>query len=195
MAGFLIWIVIIIAVVYANTQKSKKTGEKKQTSVGTQQRPPMASSGNQNGSYTGGASAKKQNGYDQWENFNRSGNAMKQQELKERLARKYNRPVSTEPDILARAKASAAEDFADNAGNNFGTSKTSGVENGMVDEEKRREMEIRRRMEERLAAQEDGESDIMKAVEDLMVKGPNMEMPFGRDFLAEGIDMLNRIQS
>lgn len=34
----------------------------------------------------------------------------------------------------------------------------------------------------------------LEAVYDLMVKGPNLELTFERDFLGEGLDMLNRIQ-
>jgi hypothetical protein len=35
----------------------------------------------------------------------------------------------------------------------------------------------------------------LDAVWDLMVKGPDMEITFARDFIAEGVEMLNRIQA
>ena len=42
---------------------------------------------------------------------------------------------------------------------------------------------------------QDGHSDIMKQVEDLMVKGPDTTIAFERDFVSEGLELLNRIQS
>lgn len=39
------------------------------------------------------------------------------------------------------------------------------------------------------------ESLDLDAVWELMVKGPNLELAFERDFIAEGVEMLNRIQA
>ena len=35
------------------------------------------------------------------------------------------------------------------------------------------------------------ESEVMKTVSDLMAKGVDTELPFQRDFVAEGLDMIN----
>ncbi len=37
----------------------------------------------------------------------------------------------------------------------------------------------------------DGERNLMKEVRDLMVTGPHYELPFSRDFVAEGMELLN----
>lgn len=37
-------------------------------------------------------------------------------------------------------------------------------------------------------------SDMMKEIEDLMIKGPDTSIAFERDFVSEGLDLLNRIQ-
>lgn len=42
--------------------------------------------------------------------------------------------------------------------------------------------------------QEPPASDLMREINDLMVKGYDGELTFSRDFVAEGIEMLNRIQ-
>ncbi len=41
---------------------------------------------------------------------------------------------------------------------------------------------------------ENGPSDMMKDIEDLMIKGPDTNIAFERDFVSEGLDLLNRIQ-
>lgn len=45
-----------------------------------------------------------------------------------------------------------------------------------------------------MALQEPPASDLMREINDLMVKGYDGELTFSRDFVAEGIEMLNRIQ-
>lgn len=45
-------------------------------------------------------------------------------------------------------------------------------------------------------AEFDGQKSFdLEEVWDLMVKGPNLELTFSRDFIAEGVEMLNRIQA
>ena len=212
MIGFIFWIIVIIWIVSV-VSKNKNRGTGTGTAQNRQSRPVQ--------NQPAKASAKnKPQQYDQWEGFNRSGNKMKQQELKERLAKKYNRTVSTESEILKRAKASVEEDFADNKtdaygrktadnktdvygrrtadngpGNISGNGKSGNAMQAGAEDAERRQKEIKRRIEEKLAAEEREHSDMMKVVDDLMVKGPDMELSFERDFLAEGIDMLNRIQA
>ncbi len=38
---------------------------------------------------------------------------------------------------------------------------------------------------------EDGERDLMKEVRDLIITGPNYKLPYSRDFVAEGTELLN----
>lgn len=166
MAGIIIWVIIIIWIAYAASRKNQ------QKSGNGQERP--------------------------------TENAMKQQATKERLQKKYNRPSQSGGDILQRAKASVAEDFDKDSLKNPGTKaagnvgKTAG--NGMdtaaamVQDAKKRQQEMERRIAEKLATAEAEQSDIMKTVEDLMVKGPDMSIAFERDFVSEGLELLDRIQ-
>ena len=51
-----------------------------------------------------------------------------------------------------------------------------------------------RALEAQLDNAADSRYDLMQQVSDLMIMGPQYEMEFQRDFLAEGMDMLNRCQ-
>lgn len=64
----------------------------------------------------------------------------------------------------------------------------------MAQDAKKRQQEMERRIAEKLATAEAEQSDIMRAVEDLMVKGPDTSIAFERDFVSEGLELLNRIQ-
>ena len=106
---------------------------------------------------------------------------------------------------LSRARASVAEDFgregereSSRAGKQPAAA-PEGRENSVV-----RAKELQRRTRailegspsaasERLTEPE--ENVDLDAVWDLMVKGPNLELSFERDFIAEGVEMLNRIQA
>ena len=63
-----------------------------------------------------------------------------------------------------------------------------------------RQKDIERLVAEKLAVAERVETEkyqqnhVLQTVEELMVKGPDTSLAFERDFLAEGMDMLNRIQ-
>lgn len=173
MAGIIIWVIIIVWIAYAASKKNQQKGG---------------------------------NGQEK--------NVMKQQATKERLQKKYNRPSQSGGDILQRAKASVAEDFdkddLKNSGDENSGTKSSGARAAgnvgkdagssmdaaaaMVQDAKKRQREMERRIAEKLATAEAEQSDIMKTVEDLMVKGPDTSIAFERDFVSEGLELLNRIQ-
>lgn len=138
-----------------------------------------------------------------------SWNREKQQELKERLYQKYRKPQ--ENNILKRAIASAEEDFSRDGGE-----KLRQTEAKNTAEESRQEMPVQEMpaqdtafgkgieagtafaAPESKSAFEPGnleaeEGELLRRVEDLMVKGPDLELAFSRDFVAEGIEMLSRI--
>lgn len=138
-----------------------------------------------------------------------SWNWEKQQELKERLYQKYRKPQ--ENNILKRAIASAEEDFSRDGGEKL---RQTEAKNTAV--ESRREMPVQEMpaqdtafgkgieagtsfaAPESRSAFEPGnleaeEGELLRRVEDLMVKGPDLELAFSRDFVAEGIEMLSRI--
>lgn len=181
MVGFIIWLVIIIWIVYAVSRKNQQTGSNGQRKPNAAPKPPVKAAG-------------KNNSYDPWQGYNQSGNAMKQQATKDRLQKKYGRPSQGQGDILQRAKASVAEDFDRDQVNDSGT-KISGTKTSSVQEARRRQQEMERRIAEKLAMAEAEQSDIMKQVEDLMVKGPDTAIAFERDFVSEGLELLSRIQS
>lgn len=56
-----------------------------------------------------------------------------------------------------------------------------------------REIEHRKDMETGLTGDYDG--DVAKEIADIMVKGYSGDLDFDRDFISEGMDMLNRIQT
>lgn len=214
--GLIIWIIIIIWVVVAvSKNKTNNTGTKhtsSQTVVNRQMNQTAKKAD------TNQWKEQRQVSQDSWVDSNR-----KQQELKERLAKKYNRPIGQpQGDILQRAKASVAEDFSNSGydkqeAESNGTDKESfearaiGISpqrNMKIEEaiykkpidDQTRKQEMERRVAEKLEAAEwkEGQKDsenVLRTVEDLMIMGPNTELTFSRDFLAEGMDMLNRIQA
>lgn len=199
---------------------------------------------------------------DPWASYQHSDEKGKQQALKERLAKKYNRPDSGSSgagDILSRAKASVEEDFGQTWEQEEEARRKRLQEEADHRQRKQEELERRQRIQEearRKRMQEDAgrqrkqkeaawqqargqrgqageggwkepqepeaslvpftegmfldgglslspgmpvygqqESMDMGAVYDLMAKGPDLELAFERDFIAEGLEMLNRIQA
>ena len=135
----------------------------------------------------------------------------KQQELKRRLQQKYvnagkqqlqgntyQKPVQQAEDILSRAKSNVQENVGDNLKNKMlqesggGTYTAAGV----------------MKVVENIPAEQtvydingysglvniNRESDILKQVNDLIVTGYSGDLSFDRDFVAEGIEMLNRCE-
>ena len=220
--GFIIWAIIIIWIAVVVVKKNQQTGNSRQS--GRPGSAGQNGAGNPQGIYNAAAKKRpsavpnqpskttgKDAAFDPWQGFNQSGNAMKQQATKERLQRKYGKMSQPGGDILQRAKASVAEDFNKDelktfagkasrakAPGNAGAAKPMG--NGtdgaasMVQDAKRRQQEMERRIAEKLASAEAEQSDIMKTVEDLMVKGPDTSIAFQRDFVSEGLELLNRVQ-
>lgn len=213
--GLIIWIIIIIWVCVAvSKNKNQKQGgnnagagrlvNQPNRSMNQPKRSVNQSNGSMNQGYV--------NGGNSWADNNR-----KQQELKARLEKKYKstagnyKGTAQKPmgDILERAKASVAEEFSSeesfeakavgvNASNNTMSFTSATYQNPKKDIERQKELE--RKVAEKMAKAEreeakQDEENTLYAVEDLMIKGPYMELTFERDFLAEGIDMLNRIQA
>lgn len=191
MGGFVIWVIIVIWVVVAASKKAEKNKEKGIDSKPENRRPAGTV---QNRTSQSTASPRKE----QWQGYNQSGNQMKQQELKERLSKKYNQYAGKpQGDILQRAKASVEDDFLKNG---YDVNEASSDSNVKYPDDQSRQKDLERRVAEKLAAAEGLENEryqqehVLQTVEDLMVKGPDVKLTFERDFLSEGTDMLNRIQ-
>lgn len=104
----------------------------------------------------------------------------KQQELKSRLQQKYpaQRPVA-KGDILSRAAANTSEHNVDELELRASEETLNCVAN------------IHNLM---CIADSSEESCLMKELNDLMLMGYQADLSFERDFLSEGIDMLNRYE-
>lgn len=106
----------------------------------------------------------------------------------------------TANDILARANRNVMEQEAEREKPEVKEQKV-----GMTREqqtvkarEQKKQQLIQQKLEqtksaEQVAAENDSE-DLMREVEDLMIMGYDGTLEFERDFVAEGVDMLNRIQ-
>ena len=116
----------------------------------------------------------------------------------------YQNPEATKQqtanDILARANRNVMEQEAEREKQEVKEQKagmTKEQQTAKAREQKKQQL-IQQKLEqtkaaEQVAAESDAE-DLMREVEDLMIMGYDGTLEFERDFVAEGVDMLNRIQ-
>ena len=131
-------------------------------------------------------SQKKQSRPQQYQQYQqRQNNAnqqrpMSQSELKTRLQQKCGQKPAEKTDILTRAKQNAAEEDEDV------------IAHVMHDETHVTECKAPEVRMDSVADFQVEESNILGHVNDLIVKGYSGDMEFERDFIAEGVEMLNR---
>ena len=143
-----------------------------------------------------------------------TSNSSSQEELKQRLSQKYgsgkyaqkkqttvNVQSASKPqtDILARAAANVSEDFEEKPEKTVATEeivkdlvnkKMEGMTQTQIVEEADAIAEIDLyKVFDIPQVQQD--SELMKTVSNLMAKGVSTEVPFQRDFVAEGMEMIN----
>ena len=106
-----------------------------------------------------------------------------QQSTKERLQKKYGR----QGDILLRAKENVQETEEDSIRQEI---HAEVCREYCESSQTTSDVEVHKRQSMNCDTGE--ESDIIKKVNDLIVTGYSGDMQFERDFIAEGIDMLNR---
>lgn len=176
----LLIIIIVIAAVLSSGNKKKK---KKQTTVAQvnknarerqrQQTKQMQNGWNEQSQKQ--TKAKNHNSNQQIQDI------QKQRELKRRLEEKYNKkPAAQTGTILDRAIGNVHEDSVDEMKMRDAHQHTNAGGN------------MQNKTPEELMTEG---NVLMDKVYDLMVTGYSSNMQFERDFLAEGMDMLNRIQS
>ena len=164
----IIWGVIISKIVKAVKGDSKKqTGQKVQKRQSVPQRPVQRTTQAQRDAYY----------YSQQKN------------TKERLQQKYGvqQKSAQKSDILSRAKENVKENEPD-------------VVEQQVHAEVCRDFrdtahaatDVAQHKEQSILCDTGEESDIIKRVNDLIVTGYSGDMTFDRDFIAEGVEMLNR---
>ncbi len=128
---------------------------------------------------------------------------VKQEELKRRLKEKYagdtgeNKSEKAKPDILKRAAAHVEEDFKNEDLSrkpveppNISKIEKRTKEQAVQETDSTVEIALYKTYD---ILQMQQESELMKQVSDVMVKGVEIAPNFQRDFVAEGIDMINRM--
>lgn len=242
--GAIIWVIIVIWVVVALSKGKSPKGSQNARPMNTMQQKARSNEKNNSG-WQQGASRSGEQAAGQQTMAGYGGNLnSRQQELKERLAKKYARPSNSS--ILERAKASVAEDFdkdqgaskaassyntGGGVGQNRGMNKNTGTSGRSVEKQpvgdKSRAgsspmaagpvagsagtaggsgmpqsgmavdawMDAPDSSQAAFAVMPDAiTSDTMKEIENLMITGPDTSIAFERDFVSEGLDMLNQIQ-
>ena len=118
-----------------------------------------------------------------------------QKNTKERLQKKYGlkqtnnlqNKTSQKSDILSRAKENVQENETNILSQQIHTEVCTEYQNSSS---KIADVKVHKMQSDNCDTA--GESDILKKVNDLMVMGYSGEMNFDRDFIAEGVDLLNR---
>ena len=113
-----------------------------------------------------------------------------QRATKQRLQQKYGQNTNTarqaKGDILSRAKENVQENEPDKVAQELHAEVCRDYR-----EQAAAKPDVQVHMEQSHDGEPYGESDILKRVNDLMVTGYSGEMKFERDFIAEGVEMLN----
>lgn len=176
--GLIIWIAIISKIVKAVKGEDKKTGQRKNVQQRTMQ------------SYTQPRQMSQSRPVQKTTQAQRDAYYYSQQKsTKERLQQKYAAQPKTETkaDILSRAKENVQENVPD---------KMEQQMHAEVCRDFRANADATSDVVQHKAVSDfcdnGEESDIIKRVNDLIVTGYSGDMIFDRDFIAEGIDMLNR---
>jgi len=182
--GLLIWIAIITRIVKAVKGEKKENGRRKNTQKRqyAQQRTMQ--------SYTQPRQVSQPRPVQKTTQAQRDAYYYSQQKsTKERLQQKYATPQKPveKSDILSRAKENVQENEPDK------------MEQQMHAEVCRdfratahATTDVAAHKEQSVWCDTGEESDIIKRVNDLIVTGYSGDMKFDRDFIAEGVDMLNR---
>ncbi len=198
MLGIIVWM-IVLWVIINNVKKNQKV----EKGAPSQQNVPQRSQ-----------SAPSQQNVAQRKPSTYTSNSSSQEELKQRLSQKYGSgkyaqkkqtTVSVQSaskpqtDILARAAANVSEDFEEKPEKTVATEeivkdlvnkKMEGMTQTQIVEEADAiaEVDLYKVFD---IPQVQQDSELMKTVSDLMAKGVSTEVPFQRDFVAEGMEMIN----
>lgn len=196
MSGIIGWVIIIWIIVV-----SVKGSQKKEKTSNTASRPNVAAGKPQMRSKIE-ETVKK--GYQTvTEQAQKYAASSGQEEMKRRLTEKYARYPQKKPDILARASASVAEDFEENPRSQPMQEVMRKVPQfqpvqesmeGMVQPQIMQAVKILVQVDLHKIydiPQMPQESELMKMVSDILAKGMDTETAFARDFVAEGLDMIN----
>lgn len=189
MVGFIIWIAVIAYIVIRCTKNAKKNQRQSKPNVPRNTRPPQYSQPRMQGQ------RPPQQRMPQYNNPQMQG----QRPVKQSAPQQAKR---TQPSILQKAKANAAQQFDDDT-----RPVNTEVELGRVpvgdeimkDKAKARHIHSEHEdgheteLRNQLGVDDLDTYHLMDEVNDLIVKGYSGNLEFQRDFVAEATDMLNRM--
>lgn len=189
MAGIIVW-AIILFVIIANVKKNQK---KNSMGVPKQGNPPLReqvnpSQKNQAKPVQSTTSAGNQEELKRRLMEKYAGRTTQQAAKKEPSGEKKEYSVQQKPDILMKAFANVAEDFEEEPASTQNFPKTDEmIETQKLPKEELAKVDLDKAIDVRQ------ESELMKMVRDIMAKGVDTEPAFSRDFVAEGLDMINKM--
>lgn len=189
MAGIIVW-AIILFVIIANVKKNQK---KNSMGVPKQGNPPLReqvnpSQKNQAKPVQSTTSAGNQEELKRRLMEKYAGRTTQQAAKKEPSGEKKEYSVQQKPDILMKAFANVAEDFEEEPASTQNFPKTDEmIETQKLPKEELAKVDLDKAIDVRQ------EFDLMKMVRDIMAKGVDTEPAFSRDFVAEGLDMINKM--
>ena len=105
------------------------------------------------------------------------------------VSRKHSKPQEPKENVFTRAKRNVSEDFSKDVPQNMDTKVTKTVTVPVADSSGNPTMNSV--LADSTTSDETSE-DLMRTLDDLMVKGYEPHLTFERDFVAEGMELLNR---
>ena len=105
------------------------------------------------------------------------------------VSRKHSKPQDSKENVFTRAKRNVSEDFSKDVPQNMDTKVTKTVTVPVADSSGNPAMNSV--LPDSTTSDETSE-DLMRTLDDLMVKGYEPHLTFERDFVAEGMELLNR---
>ena len=105
------------------------------------------------------------------------------------VSRKHSKPQEPKENVFTRAKRNVSEDFSKDVPQNMDTKVTKTVTVPVADSSGNPAMNSV--LPDSTTSDETSE-DLMRTLDDLMVKGYEPHLTFERDFVAEGMELLNR---
>ena len=208
----LIVFIIIIAVIVNKVKATGQKNEKRTTYVngkplGKEYQSSRTTSYRQDSSYRQGSPYRQDNSYSQAQKTQRQKmQAQELQALRNKVTKNLEQmranvygsgQKAASQDILSRAKQNVKEndtDFMKEADKRQHEATRGAADTPVMTPSQKVAMKPEKPVGQQIGADFDEDCDIMKKLNDLMIMGYSGDLEFGRDFIAEGVDMLNNYQ-
>ena len=218
---FIIIIAVIVNKVKATGQKNeKRTTYVNGKPLGKEYQSSRTTSYRQDSSYRQGSSYRQDNSYSQAQKTQRQKmQAQELQALRNKVTKNLEQmranaygagqkaasqdilsrasQKAAGQDILSRAKQNVKEndtDFMKEADKRQHEATRGAADTPVMTPSQKVAMKPEKPVGQQIGADFDEDCDIMKKLNDLMIMGYSGDLEFGRDFIAEGVDMLNNYQ-